>query len=415
MKNWLKLNIKIFMLLSVSCIFAFSACFWVFSATEISYNIGGSIEYVPQNKITGLVESFQLVGNQDYYCSGDAKPLNLDFRNFDSIFEVTIPSNVSYKITGNASTYVTIDGTRISQTTTPVNGYSGTLTCYETNNPNNSVSISFTTTFTSVTDSHDYEVVDSTTSDSYTNVNSSQHQKTTTTTTTRICTKCNDEDIDTSSRSVYENHNNTTSTSYGSWGSWEYYNGTYHRRYRDEITTDKCTLCTYSHESTESRKDYEQESHSYTRTLISAAYNTSTSWGSWSDWTTTREATCTTDGEKERSRTGTYYHYTAKYRRTCSGCGDSYTTGGTRSTRTETDYDTEVIEAPGHNYSYTTIIEATCTINGSRRGTCTVCGDIITVTIPAGHLWYDTGLDIMGPSGWMSIYKCRRCNAQEFR
>jgi len=76
---------------------------------------------------------------------------------------------------------------------------------------------------------------------------------------------------------------------------------------------------------------------------------------SYSDWTVTKEATCTADGSREK---------------VCSVCGDKVT---------------EIIPAIGkHNYGdWTVTHEATCTADGSREKACSVCGDKVTEVIPA--------------------------------
>ncbi len=78
---------------------------------------------------------------------------------------------------------------------------------------------------------------------------------------------------------------------------------------------------------------------------------------SYSEWTTSKEATCTADGTEKR---------------TCSGCGK---------------VDTKTIAATGHSFgNWTTSKEATCTVNGTEKRTCSGCGKVETKTIKAtGH------------------------------
>ena len=65
----------------------------------------------------------------------------------------------------------------------------------------------------------------------------------------------------------------------------------------------------------------------------------------WGSWTTTKEATCTTAGTKQRK---------------CSRCSK---------------IETSTIAIPGHSYgSWTTTKAATCTVAGSEKRTCTRCG-----------------------------------------
>ena len=65
---------------------------------------------------------------------------------------------------------------------------------------------------------------------------------------------------------------------------------------------------------------------------------------SYSSWTTTKEATCTEDGEQTR---------------TCSSCGA---------------IETETVKALGHNYA-TTVVKPTCLAEGYTLHECSVCGN----------------------------------------
>ena len=72
----------------------------------------------------------------------------------------------------------------------------------------------------------------------------------------------------------------------------------------------------------------------------------------YGEWTTTKEATCTEDGEQQR---------------TCKGCGD---------------VQTKKIAA-GHNWGeWTTTKEATCTEKGSKQRTCSRCNEVDVEEIP---------------------------------
>lgn len=133
-------------------------------------------------------------------------------------------------------------------------------------------------------------------------------------------------------------------------------------------------------------------SHSYTRTVYKSAYDTSTTWGTWGNWTTTKEPTCTAIGTKKRTRTGTYYHYTTEYKYKCSYCGDIYYSGGTRSSKSTTDTDTETIPALGHSYTVlvSSAVSATCTSGGkTAKYKCSRCSSTSGGTsIPAlGHVY----------------------------
>ena len=123
----------------------------------------------------------------------------------------------------------------------------------------------------------------------------------------------------------------------------------------------------------------------------------------YGDWTTTKEATCTEAGSKEK---------------VCAYCGDKVTeaiaaTG--HNWKTEYTVDKEAtckeegtesihcsvcdavkegseraIPKTSHHYGdWTTTKEATCTEAGSKEKTCTVCGDKIADSIPAAHQWED--------------------------
>ena len=91
---------------------------------------------------------------------------------------------------------------------------------------------------------------------------------------------------------------------------------------------------------------------------------------SWSEWTVTKEATCTEKGEETR---------------TCA-CGES---------------ETREIAALGHTEEIIPAVEATCTETGLTEGVkCAVCGEILVEqeVVPAlGHDWKGTG--------------CTRCDA----
>lgn len=151
----------------------------------------------------------------------------------------------------------------------------------------------------------------------------------------------------------------------------------------------------------------EEGTHNYVKSVYKEAYESSVSWGSWSSYTTTKQATCTSSGQKRRSRSGTYYSYSTEYKHVCSYCNDTYYTGGTSSKKTTTDYDYLTIDPLGHNY--TKLIseekEATCREDGvSAKYQCSRCsatkgGQTISAL---GHSW--------GSS--KKVYRCNYCGRE---
>ena len=140
---------------------------------------------------------------------------------------------------------------------------------------------------------------------------------------------------------------------------------------------------------------------------------------SWSKWTTTKAATCTADGSKTRTctvckktETATIAKLGHDYKATvvaptctakgytlhkCSRCGDSYK-------------DTYK-DATGHSWSkWTTTKAATCTADGSKTRTCTVCKKTETATI--AKLGHDYKTTVVAPTctkqGY-TLHKCSRC------
>ena len=124
----------------------------------------------------------------------------------------------------------------------------------------------------------------------------------------------------------------------------------------------------------------------------------------WSEWTTTKEPTCTEKGTKTRtcSKCGTTetkdiealgHDFTGEpviVDSTCSQTGTkTYTCKRTNCNETKVD----VIEKKAHTYGEPVIIDATCTTDGTSTRTCTVCGNVETTVIPAtGHTYaYDSG------------------------
>ena len=103
----------------------------------------------------------------------------------------------------------------------------------------------------------------------------------------------------------------------------------------------------------------------------------------WSEWTVTKEASCTVDGLKSR---------------TCSKCGE---------------VETEVIKAEGHKPEVIEGYEATCTESGLTDGEkCSVCGEILTEQTVIPALGHDYDADVTEPTcteGGFTTYTCSRC------
>ncbi len=138
--------------------------------------------------------------------------------------------------------------------------------------------------------------------------------------------------------------------------------------------------------------DTDNGSHSYNMTLESPAHTSTTSWGSWGGWTITSYPSCTSEGERRRTRTGTYYSYTAKYKYTCKYCSSYYYEGGDSKKHTTTDYDYETLDALGHDYTYllNKEVSPSCENTGTTaKYRCTRCSSTTGgSSIPAlGHDW----------------------------
>lgn len=74
--------------------------------------------------------------------------------------------------------------------------------------------------------------------------------------------------------------------------------------------------------------------------------------------------------------------------------------------------DTQVIEATGHDYTYITLKEATCTTNGKRGYTCQNCGDCYSETILAtGHIESDWEVETAATctTDGLKVIKCEVC------
>ena len=94
--------------------------------------------------------------------------------------------------------------------------------------------------------------------------------------------------------------------------------------------------------------------HLYSKTLYKSAYvGTTEYYEDWPDWETTKTATCSKTGEKERRRKVYVYSYTNEYKHTCKYCGDYYYSGGTRSKKyLDDDVETEIIPKDSTKHSY---------------------------------------------------------------
>ncbi|MCM1404654.1 MAG: hypothetical protein NC133_04125, partial [Prevotella sp.] len=102
----------------------------------------------------------------------------------------------------------------------------------------------------------------------------------------------------------------------------------------------------------------------------------------WGDWTTTTEATCTTDGLSTR---------------TCADCGATAT---------------QPIPATGHTYGdWEMTTTVTCTTDGVQQHTCTVCEHTETEIVPAiGHNYTYT----FDQSTGLRTYVCANCHDTYF-
>lgn len=79
---------------------------------------------------------------------------------------------------------------------------------------------------------------------------------------------------------------------------------------------------------------------------------------------------------------------------TCTMCGETYT---------------ETIEAPGHQYEMV-LTDATCTTDGSRVYTCVACKDSYAETIPAlGHDYQTVVVDATCTEPGYTLHSCSRC------
>ena len=147
-------------------------------------------------------------------------------------------------------------------------------------------------------------------------------------------------------------------------------------------------------------------------TIVKAGHN-------WSKWTTTKAATCTADGSKtktcsvcKKTETATITKLGHDYKATvvkptctakgytlhkCSRCGDNYK-------------DTYK-DATGHSWSkWTTTKKATCTTDGSKTRTCSVCKKTETATIAKlGHDYKATVVKPTCTAKGYTLHKCSRC------
>ena len=86
-----------------------------------------------------------------------------------------------------------------------------------------------------------------------------------------------------------------------------------------------------------------------------------------------------------------------------------------------TELKTDIIPSPGHSYVYTSNNDATCTRDGTKRGTCQRCGKIVFVNDPGSVKGHDFSAGwklIVTPTCTMmgeSVRACGRCAFRETR
>ena len=378
------------------------------SGTTITYTCSGC-GHSFSSTIGGVTKSltFQVPGDGTGYDLSQ----DFSFNNADNT-PVSISDITFTIISGNSDNIASIiNGHYLMGNYKGYEGHYGTVTVRGevTNNSSIFADIEYDINFEIVDHEHDWVETsrDKTSDGSWSNYSATQHRRRPTYSVSYKCSICGATDTQTEYGSyTYESHSTSTSTSYGSWSGWSSYNSSYHRRYRSVEEVTKCSKCSYSTSETLD-SEYQQEAHDETRTTYKSAYDTSTSWGSWSSWTTTKAATCTTTGTKTRTRTGTYYHYTTEYKYTCDICGGVRYSGGTRSTRTETDTETDTIPALGHSYgsAYYTYSQYNSTYHVKYRSQeCTRCENVASSTIGnESHTWvtYNGG----------ATYNCSKCGA----
>ena len=169
-----------------------------------------------------------------------------------------------------------------------------------------------------------------------------------------------------------------TQTASHSFGPWEKHNETYCRQY--------CTVC----------NGYASSQHTGgTATCTSGPIcsRCGSEYGSalghsYSSATCTSPATCTICGTTSGSALGhDWSSATCTTPKTCKRCGE---TSGS---------------ALGHSYSSTVISPATCTSSGTRKYTCSRCGDSYTESIPATGHSYTNSCSICGTANVV----CSKC------
>ena len=113
---------------------------------------------------------------------------------------------------------------------------------------------------------------------------------------------------------------------------------------------------------------------------INLYYSATTDEHQWSDWTITKDATCTESGTQTRS----------------CGCGES---------------EEQTIAATGHSYGeWQTVKAATCTEDGTEQSTCSICGNSETRTIAAaGHTYKDETTAPTATEGGYTKHTCTVC------
>ena len=150
----------------------------------------------------------------------------------------------------------------------------------------------------------------------------------------------------------------------------------------------------------------------------------------WSEWQSSKEATCTQDGTNIRICDGCGENQSMLIKSTGHTFGEWNTTKEASCTQNGSserkcacgEKETQTTSALGHTFgTWNTIAEATCTVNGTMERSCT-CGEKETNTIFASHNWQNAtcteakncskcGLtDGTALGHTCSIGKCTRCN-----
>ena len=147
----------------------------------------------------------------------------------------------------------------------------------------------------------------------------------------------------------------------------------------------------------------------------------------WGEWTTTKEATCQEKGSKQRtcSRCNEVdveeipladHNYVAD--ETATDVAPTCTEAGTENLVCSVCGDKKVntVPATGHTWGeWETVKEPTCDVKGSQKHTCSVCNTVESEDIAElGHDLELVGGEQQAPAGEATVrlYKCKRCNIQ---